>query len=145
MIIRLIYLGQINGMKVCNLIILITIFFTVGCENKTKYEEEISNRYKKIESAIPIEDLNHSIKHDDFRLYGIANNVLIIPLASDCLINEFGYKLLAGPSHASINYEQKKLNAIARVYVESYNYSLLVYLDDNNLSDCENIFKIESM
>lgn len=49
--------------------------------------------------------------------------------------------MMPGNSEVIFSYEEKKFDALAQVYAESYNFQMMIYLKDKGLYKCKNPMK----
>jgi len=120
---------------------IITIFLfivaLVGCssENEPLSLELLAG----IQNANPVDDAKKSLVRRDFRFIAVHNHDLIMPLnIKPCLVDSFDYRILTNQSYDYGSYSFQKYGAIATLYSNWYNFTILSYLQDNGLSGCDN-------
>jgi len=115
------------------LLILLLVFSLVNCSSNKG--STISKELSWLLNAVPEREANKAIKSGDLRYLGIVGISIQVPLFNRECINEDRVRFIQ-ISDLVDSYEQIKLQAIAPVYAESYNYHMLQYYKRNKLNQC---------
>lgn len=115
--------------------LLISLLVIYGCQNSEF--DTTSKDMDWLYRANPIDDFEKAVKHNDYRFVGIYGYSITVPgIPLKCLNIKKDVKPIEGTSDSSSSYEERKFNAIARVYADDYNFQLLKYLEGEKLFIC---------
>ncbi len=82
-----------------------------------------------LNSAVPEDDVSKAIANGDYRFLGFRRNGVNIPaIEQACVKSNLDIRFIDGIPHATENYEQRKLIAIAEAYAQEYNLIMFNYL-----------------
>lgn len=115
------------------------IFFISSCgkTDEEKLNLEIIDEMGWLYKADPIADAQSFIEKGDFRFRGVYGIARIIPnIEKKCIDIENDVVYIKGTSDALETYEHQKLNAIAKIYAETFNIYMLFYLNENDKYEC---------
>lgn len=122
-----------------NLILGVLVILLFGCE-KSEFEVAQSKEVEKMKwllHASPSDDFESAINKKDFRFIALYGTTNIVPkINKSCINMKRDVKFIEGSSEILIGYEHVKLNAIAHVYADDYNFRMLRYLEENQLFKC---------
>lgn len=93
--------------------------------------------------ANPVDDVKEAISKKDYRFYGISGMSLRVPhIPRECINIDTDVKIMPGNAEVTLSYEEKKFNALAQVYVDNYNFYMMLYLKDKGLYKCSHSVKV---
>ncbi len=115
------------------LLIILLAFSLINCSSNkdVKFQSELS----WLLNADPEIDAKRAIKSGDVRYFGIMGMFINVPFFNKECINEERVKYIQ-ISDLIESYEQNKLQAIAPIYAETYNYHILQYYKLHKLKQC---------
>jgi hypothetical protein len=108
-----------------------SVFLMAGCQPANKHENDLS----WLLTAEPSLDAEQAIHQGDLRYIGISGMFISVPFVDNKCINENTVRLIR-VSDVIESYEQKKLQAIAPIYAEAYNFKILQHQKKQGQSQC---------
>ena len=111
---------------------IVAIFLLVGCATSNEIEGELS----WVLNANPEKDADLAIRKGDIRLYGIAGMFINVPFFDESCISNEKVKFIQ-ISDLIESYEQNKLQVIAPVYAEAYNFRMLQHWKSIGKKQCD--------
>ena len=122
-------------MQTVKLSLILLLVMLSGCfENQERGSLASLNT---LQVAEPVKDADYSIARNDLRFIAVHNHDLTMPLnIRPCLVERFGYRILSNQSFDYGSYDFQKYGALATLYSNWYNFTLLSHLDDNDLATC---------
>lgn len=112
-------------------LVFLLILFLSGCQETNKFEEDL----RWLLYADPIKDAKLALSEGDTRYFGVVGMFINVPLFDENCITEKTVRFIR-ISDLIESYEQNKLQAIAPVYAEAYNFQILQYQKDNGQKQC---------
>ena len=100
-------------------------------------QQEVIDEMGWLYKADPAEDVEDAINREDYRFRGIYGYSISVPgVDTSCWSITKNVSPILGTSDAVIGYEHSKLIAIARAYARTYNFLMLIHLEQEHNFKC---------
>ncbi|WP_100656758.1 hypothetical protein [Alteromonas flava] len=116
-------------------VLILLVLGLCGCLEKG--QSDVSEKLAWLMHADPVADANTAIDAADLRLLAVHNHHLKMPLnIESCLVEKLGYRTLSNEDFAYGSYDYQRFGALAQLYANWYNNTILLYLEDSNANQC---------